>query len=147
MNICTEWSGHKNPLGYGIAYFNGVQRYTHRLAYCLYKGLPLASISNLKVCHACDNPSCYNAGHLFLGTQSDNMKDMYGKSRDKNQNTRKTVCPSGHEYDGTYKTQRVCKTCRSEAGKKRYREAQAYKNQFKKETVLVTTQEIDSTLI
>lgn len=50
----------------------------HRMAWMLTYG-PIPA--KLHVLHDCDNASCCNPKHLFLGIQKDNMHDMYGKKR------------------------------------------------------------------
>lgn len=50
----------------------------HRVAYFLARG---EFDARLFVCHHCDNPPCVNPAHLFLGTQRDNLMDMYSKGR------------------------------------------------------------------
>lgn len=56
----------------------GRQVYAHRYAWVLANG-PIAP--GLVVCHTCDNPPCINVDHLFIGTQADNVRDMYAKGR------------------------------------------------------------------
>ncbi len=62
---------------------NGRKAYLHRLAYEAYYGI---SIKGRTVMHNCDNPRCFNAKHLSLGTQADNMQDKALKGRAKGVN-------------------------------------------------------------
>lgn len=75
---CWEWSGSKDPCGYGRIKSLGKLFSVHRIAYELWVG----SVEDGFVLHWCDNPSCFNPDiDLFLGTQTDNMKDMIVKGR------------------------------------------------------------------
>ena len=75
---CWLWLGAKISSGYGVARYNGANAYTHRVSYETSNGdIP----DGLFVLHKCDNPSCMNPEHLFLGTQRENMQDMKEKDR------------------------------------------------------------------
>lgn len=70
------WEGAINDKGYG--YFSRPTIFAHRLSYFLYYDVdPLKQ----DVLHKCDIPLCINPEHLFLGNQSDNIKDMDKKDR------------------------------------------------------------------
>lgn len=78
-NGCWNWNKSKHPQGYGSTRHEGKSVYSHRLSYSL--SHPDEDISNLDVCHSCDNPSCCNPDHLFSGTHEDNMRDRDKKGR------------------------------------------------------------------
>lgn len=76
-NGCIEWTGSKRN-SYGRFYVNGKVGSAHRYAWERVHG-PIKD--NLCVLHECDNPSCINVQHLFLGSQVDNIADMVKKGR------------------------------------------------------------------
>ena len=75
---CWLWIGWKNSKGYGGFHLNNKDVGAHRVSYKLFKK---DFDETLFVLHKCDNSSCVNPDHLFLGTQQDNMVDKKTKGR------------------------------------------------------------------
>lgn len=142
---CFIWLGATNPDGYGNVRVgsrtDGTRRQlkAHRAAWSAFVGeIP----DGVHVLHRCDNPACINPEHLFLGTHTDNMRDMVAKGRavlipptvgqgssNHRYGFRATHCVHGHlmtpentiEQCGV----RRCRECRLKQGRetqRRYRE-------------------------
>lgn len=81
QNGCIPWIGPKTNKGYGTlrlgkSHSRGTT--AHRVAWVLKFGdLPAGAL----VLHRCDNPSCVNAEHLFIGSARSNTADMVQKRR------------------------------------------------------------------
>ena len=75
---CWLWTAYRLPGGYGQFSIGNTLQRAHRVAWELTHGPIPAGMHCL---HRCDNPSCVNPAHLFLGTQKDNVRDMRTKKR------------------------------------------------------------------
>ena len=122
---CWLWTGGKTSKGYGsFSYYQGRSAIGAHVSSHLFH---LGEIPNgMRVCHSCDNPPCVNPEHLFLGTNSDNMKDMFSKGRNGSSSRRRTHCRKGHSfeefgvYERTGRGGRICRECqRNKALQKR----------------------------
>lgn len=82
---CWLWIGAKYRKGYGHfrRFLNNKwsMEKAHRYSYEIHNNVSRESMKKLLVCHTCDNPSCVNPNHLFLGTTLDNNTDKLNKNR------------------------------------------------------------------
>lgn len=79
---CWMWKGSVNSsstIQYGqFVKANGLHIAAHRFSYEYFREkIP----KNKYACHRCDKPLCVNPFHIFIGTQQDNINDMWNKGR------------------------------------------------------------------
>lgn len=75
---CWNWNLARDKNGYGKAKVKQKDIRAHRLSWIAFRGeIPIGIL----VCHKCDNPSCVNPDHLFLGSPQANMDDKVKKGR------------------------------------------------------------------
>jgi len=82
---CWNWKLSTDRKGYGRLWTGkrdakgtALRVMAHRYAYELLVGEVPA---DLLVLHHCDNPSCCNPSHLWVGTQLENVRDCIQKGR------------------------------------------------------------------
>jgi hypothetical protein len=75
---CWDWTGGRDPDGYGITTIQRRSRRVPRVACELADG-PVPD--GLQVLHRCDRPCCLRRDHLFLGTHAENHADKAAKGR------------------------------------------------------------------
>ena len=74
---CWEWQRYVDHGGYGRIRYNGKSFYTHQYSWIIFNG---AIPPGMHVLHHCDNPSCVNPNHLYIGTHQDNMRDREARN-------------------------------------------------------------------
>lgn len=80
---CWLWTGGKYSSGYGEFWTGSIKdggklTGAHRVSWMIHYGeIP----EGIEVLHKCDVRTCVRPDHLFLGTQTDNMQDMFRKGR------------------------------------------------------------------
>lgn len=75
---CHEFTGRKDSYGYAQIKLGKKQILVHRWIWMQKHG---EISSTIHVLHKCDNPSCINPDHLFIGNHADNMADKAIKNR------------------------------------------------------------------
>ena len=75
---CWPWTAKRDRKGYGRFALGRTNFPAARVAWTIAHGL---IPGDLCACHHCDNPTCQNPAHLFLGSYVDNIHDAVLKNR------------------------------------------------------------------
>ncbi|MFW6157062.1 MAG: HNH endonuclease [Armatimonadota bacterium] len=79
---CWAWNASRNQFGYGTFKGDVVDGKQEQLAHRYgYRHLVGPIPEGMNVCHRCDNPSCQNPAHWFLGDPKANSDDKIAKNR------------------------------------------------------------------
>jgi hypothetical protein len=77
-NGCIEYIGSRSPRGYGITRLKNGAKSAHRFFFEMFcEPIP----KGMNLLHHCDNPPCINPGHLYVGTQKENVRDSMKRNR------------------------------------------------------------------
>jgi hypothetical protein len=74
---CWEWTASVDEHGRGRINYKGYPLRAHRASWFIHFG----QWPTLQVNHRCDNPLCVNPGHLYEGTQVQNVADAVARDR------------------------------------------------------------------
>ena len=84
MNV-MEWQRSTIKTGYGQKRVGKKILRSHQIAYLIINGKPLPKV----IRHSCHNPKCCNPEHLYDGTHTENMDDMFNALRNPAQKKKK----------------------------------------------------------
>ena len=123
-DTCWEWTAHKLFNGYGRFSINCKTDYAHRISWQFATG---EYPTGKQVLHTCDNPSCVNPDHLFLGTLDDNMADRNNKNRQ--YTSKKVTCRHGFALVCNENAKRIALDCMVCSTQRKYRNnSREYRN-------------------
>lgn len=116
IDDCWPWTGQQydKSQGYGKFFADGAAHRAHRwiLAHTLGRELTSKEFA----LHRCDNDTCVNPRHLYVGDHAQNMQDVVERRRHRAH--RQTYCKHGHKFtpENTRITKgtRHCRACHRE---------------------------------